>query len=297
MPSILAGLVFKRWHDFKAERVALLFSQSHCHDVICVQELYSFWWTAHWQNHFLAQARQHGFTHSISTRFPRFPAFIFNSGLVIVSRFPIAESEFHAFPTPAFYDVITTNRGVMWARVELPGQKHVSVFTFHLAPPKDEVVQRMKLLSMASCVQPIQCQQLVQFVETCIAGKNQEPVIIAGDFNFEPESSCYNVFSSLLQKRLPMPFRDDFVRKCKISDGWTATFGNLNNMGNPEETLLTHPTVYGIDSRPDHCFSSFPDEAVISAQVDKLQRPGTDRAHYQQVSDHSGLTIEYIISA
>ena len=77
-----------------------------------------------------------------------------DSGLMILSRFPIVDSDFHMF-SPGLYDDAEATRGVFYARVKVSDNQFVNLFDLHTQctsfsePPEIAVyTQRIRKVSI-----------------------------------------------------------------------------------------------------------------------------------------------------
>jgi endonuclease/exonuclease/phosphatase family metal-dependent hydrolase len=104
------------------------------------------------------------------------------SGLLILSKFPILESATKRFTRATGTDRFA-RKGVLHARVELPGGQEVDLFNTHLNAGGAEV-------------DPIRAHQAGEMADFITRRRGAgRPVVALGDFNFTPDCPAYGAFS------------------------------------------------------------------------------------------------------
>ncbi len=138
---------------------------------------------------------------------PRKWDFLSPSGLLIISRWPIVEIHQHIFSRCGLNDCVA-NKGVIHARVRLEGVGDIDIYDTHM-----DASSRDGLLN----------HQVGEILEFISATRGSGPLILAGDFNFVPESTPYRVLkqrsgyrdaaadSAASNPELPKTDRDGFT--------------------------------------------------------------------------------------
>lgn len=107
------------------------------------------------------------------------------SGLLLVSRWPIVESETLVYEACAFPSCLEA-KGALFVRVLVDGLGEVDVYDTHLIAGDFEAARAY------------QAHELAAVIERKSAGR---PVVVVGDFNAEPETLGYRVFKDRLRLR------------------------------------------------------------------------------------------------
>jgi endonuclease/exonuclease/phosphatase family metal-dependent hydrolase len=115
---------------------------------------------------------------------------VFRTGVALLSRFPIAESEYHEFGRHQFWDY----KGYLRARVLTPAGP-LTVYSVHLASTEDAEIKGSELAELSSDIRE---------------RAKQGPVLILGDFNEDVRSRLLNEFIASVSARslytlLPQP--------------------------------------------------------------------------------------------
>jgi endonuclease/exonuclease/phosphatase family metal-dependent hydrolase len=96
----------------------------------------------------------------------------FSSGLLIVSKYPILESNRSLYTVCKGFDC-WARKGALHARIQFPDIGEVNVYNTHLNAEGDD---------------ELRLEQIVQFVDFIKRTSGGKPVIVLGDFNYEAKS-------------------------------------------------------------------------------------------------------------
>jgi endonuclease/exonuclease/phosphatase family metal-dependent hydrolase len=126
-----------------------------------------------------------------------------NAGLTVMAKHPIVETDFAAFEKAAHADAFA-RKGVLFARLDVPGAGKVDVFDTHFQAQSGAKYDAIRMHDV---------EVLASLVEKHRAGN---PTFIFGDFNSRPDSAAY----AAIMDRLPV--RDAFVQANPGDPGYTV---------------------------------------------------------------------------
>lgn len=108
-----------------------------------------------------------------------------NSGLMVFSKHPIAQSERIPHGACCSYERVMGDRSMLAARIRLlgPGPGFVNLLNVHLTAGVPPASEQMKI---------IRTRQLKDISDKVRTFPRGEPIIVAGDFNFSPEVAPEN---------------------------------------------------------------------------------------------------------
>ncbi|CAF1068594.1 unnamed protein product [Didymodactylos carnosus] len=175
----------------KAERIQDFLFHINKFDILALQEVFLFgdggWFVNSALNKqiILDHAKKMNF-HYIDT--PKPSLFCQDSGLLILSRYPIVESHFKRFQNCSLSEWIN-NKGVLHAKIQLPNDKRLHVITTHLDAHQSSIRQ-------------LQIEELKENLKSWLTKEEQEndPVILCGDWNIDSilgEESYVNMMNTL----------------------------------------------------------------------------------------------------
>ena len=107
-------------NDYKEERMRY-FAEHYLDqfDVICMQEVFSL--LRDWKGEMIDLAQKAGIPYHVCNPNPSFFSYqLDHGGLLILSRYPIIESDFHEFESPPILADIAAAKGVLYAKIEIP---------------------------------------------------------------------------------------------------------------------------------------------------------------------------------
>lgn len=174
--------------DFKDERLDLIISSVlPAYDVVCLQEIFT---RFNWRREKLIEAaKKLGYQYfSIPPDQPMKSLYFVNSGLLTLSKYPIADTSFLPFDHGSGVDRLAF-KGILYSRLEIDPGSFLNLFNVHLqshyhAADFANIVSRLK-----------QIHQLKKHVELCLKTFTKierraqlslefnEPVYLIGDFN------------------------------------------------------------------------------------------------------------------
>ncbi|HAZ13747.1 MAG: hypothetical protein A2X86_10155 [Bdellovibrionales bacterium GWA2_49_15] len=101
---------------------------------------------------------------------------ILNSGLLLLSKYPIVESDYKIYSKCGGFDCFA-NKAIIWAKIKVPGIGAINVFTTHTNAGTSRKIKESQLVEAGD------------FIEAHLGGRS---TVFMGDFNFAPGSELYN---------------------------------------------------------------------------------------------------------
>ncbi|OAJ37556.1 hypothetical protein BDEG_21566 [Batrachochytrium dendrobatidis JEL423] len=171
--------------DFKWERLRLFASTVlSSYDVVSVQECFAFGTTR--RSEFIRLAKEQGLEYHCACPLPSWTSGQVDGGLLILSRFPITDTDYLTYPRGVHSDWLAA-KGVLYARIEVAQGQYLMLFSTHTQasyeadPPLD---------SPSSLVRLDQLQRASKFIsakldpiEPTNSQQAKGVVMFAGDFN------------------------------------------------------------------------------------------------------------------
>ena len=197
---------------------------------------------------------------------------------MILSRFPIIETDFFGFGNGAFPDIFSY-KGILYAKISA-NNKILHVFTLHTQAtyPSDS----QEVLDIYQQVRQEQVKSCVKFVSSKVQTAN-EPYFLLGDFNTDARSSEYD---GLIQHLLELELHDTLRSSLGHSP---STYGIVNQHGEPEETVLSHVNENSRDVSIDYIFASDPEKGGIQVNDIRVEAFYVNGEAFTRISDHYGV--------
>lgn len=177
----LRPLVNTNESDFKLERVLDFINELDNYDIICFQEVFGF--MNNRKDLLILEAIKKGFFYFFSHPEPSFISpYLFDGGILILSRFRITKTDF--FPTSYSVDIDSIiNRGLVYVQIDICGEL-IHLFTSHLQATyysKSESRVLSSYLIRKTQIEEI-CYNLNKCLKTNVLN-SEEIVLLMGDFN------------------------------------------------------------------------------------------------------------------
>jgi endonuclease/exonuclease/phosphatase family metal-dependent hydrolase len=141
------------------------------YDIVLFQEVFGVFSLS--CNELIGKAKKFGFNYCITPENPPFfSRHMMDNGLLILSKFPIVESETVVYQDYVYVDQMAS-KGFQYAKIQISGTKYLQVINTHLQAdynPFDTKAEEVKRKQLA---------QLKSFIDK----KSNGPMIIGGDFN------------------------------------------------------------------------------------------------------------------
>jgi endonuclease/exonuclease/phosphatase family metal-dependent hydrolase len=149
-------------------------------DIVCLQEVFSSQWSNKWKDIIAAELQIKQSKLNIATSpSPKLSHFhLFDSGLMILTRFPIVKCHFCSFDVNPLL-VRISDRGFLHIEVSVEtetSRSSLHIINCHLHPSEGSCTTKS-----AEKTRKAQIQQMKQYIDSEI--NSSEPVIVVGDFN------------------------------------------------------------------------------------------------------------------
>ena len=315
--------------DYKDSRLKDFIDQLKNFDIICFQELFT---TLNDRKHrMIREGATQGLKYYLAPKVPSFfSKYLVDSGLLILSRYPIIEHDFYEYFLNVSGDA-TTNKGVLFAKIEIKKNKFLFLFNTHLQASYFDDTQAN--INFTIKVRAKQTEELINFIYNILLKIPQKDVengkiILAGDFNIDAHDNKfarerykipkyndteYNIFKEKINK---LGKAIDLMKK-KYNDH-IYTFGN--NEKKEYDHVLTGKADLNIKQTLDYIWEIIPDYnlSIFKSQMNifndnienneinnnnngkievnydslKVQEFLIKDRPYQQLSDHFGVSVE-----
>ena len=315
--------------DYKDSRLKDFIDQLKNFDIICFQELFT---TLNDRKHrMIREGATQGLKYYLAPKVPSFfSKYLVDSGLLILSRYPIIEHDFYEYFLNVSGDA-TTNKGVLFTKIEIKKNKFLFLFNTHLQASYFDDTQAN--IDFTIKVRAKQTEELINFIYNILLKIPQKDVengkiILAGDFNIDAHDNKfarerykipkyndteYNIFKEKINK---LGKAIDLMKK-KYNDH-IYTFGN--NEKKEYDHVLTGKADLNIKQTLDYIWEIIPDYnlSIFKSQMNiindnienneinnnnngkievnydslKVQEFLIKDRPYQQLSDHFGVSVE-----
>jgi len=295
--------------DFKNERTNEFLKVIGDYDVIALQEVFSF---CNWrQRKIIQESKKLGFHYHAKSTGPEWFHWkipFFDGGLVILSKFPIVETDRMIFKHGTQIDGRVAKQ-VLYAKIQLSPDHFFHLFTTHMQANYHENSEKINCKN--SSMRMLQIEEMACFVKL----KTQHcehPVIIAGDLNVNARTAvdegnhlaltCSNEYLHLMNQ-FDSDIYLDLVRE--QFGGHPITYGDFYHEEGrtiPKETVLTHQV--------DHCRPEYLDYILFkdgkqkqkmyvkkeSTRIEPFFVPEHQKGKvpFTQLSDHYAVTTTLI---
>jgi len=291
--------------DFKNERLSEFIKHIDNYDIVSLQEIFCL---ANYRQHLLLSAAfEKGFKYFACSKKPTWLSGKFiDAGLLILSKFPIVETDGHIYRSGNQIDSWAAKQ-VIYAKVQIADALFVHVFNTHLqASYFDNHESSNKINDFARADQVTEMADFIRR-KTC---DSPYPTLLTGDFNInsrEPgtPSSETIEYKHMMKKLDPsgMWLRDLLK---EANDGQhPITYGDFHEQLEggimkhiPKETLLTHIADYCCAQSIDYIFfadvpsTSDMELEVVNTKIEEfLVDPKIVKC--SQLSDHYGSSHRY----
>jgi sphingomyelin phosphodiesterase len=315
--------------DYKDARIADFIEKIDNFDIICFQELFT---TLNDRKHkMIREGSKRGLKYYTAPKVPSFfSKYLVDSGLLIISRYPIVDNDFYEYYINISGDS-PTEKGVLYAKIEIKKDVYLFLFNTHLQSTYYEDTPE----NMDSTVQvrTKQTEELINFIynKLLTIPKNEiknGKIILLGDFNIDAHDNIYAQDRYKLPKYKYTEY-DIFYKKInklgqaidlmkKKFNKHLFTFGD-NEIEQEHDQVLTGKESYNLKQTLDYIWEIIPDYnldiySIINEEYDNENNMGEgnnsknnievlyntlnvqkflikDRP-YQQLSDHFALSVQ-----
>jgi len=177
--------------DHKSMRLAYFCERViHSYDIICLQEFFAYGTSR--QAKFLSYAKNAGFEYSLTLNSKNLLNTSIDSGLVIISRYPIIKSERLTYKrgikTDRFY-----SKGALYARILCSPNRELNLFNTHLQSGVSNS-NNTDGVNLSDALVVTRCKQLMalkSFIDSCTED-SKGPILLAGDMNVNSRRTFKN---------------------------------------------------------------------------------------------------------
>ncbi|KAL7713623.1 sphingomyelin phosphodiesterase [Entamoeba marina] len=116
-------------NDHKNTRLKV-FCKSHLnnYDIICFQEVFNEFNSR--RTTLINKAKKVGFHYVLKSKKPKYPLYVCDSGLLIISRYPITSSDFFLYHRSVHADAVAA-KGILYAKISITPSQHIHLFNTH----------------------------------------------------------------------------------------------------------------------------------------------------------------------
>ena len=313
--------------DYKDSRLKDFAKQLPNFDIICFQELFT---TLNDRKHrMIREGAKVGLKYYLSSKVPSFfSKYLVDSGLLILSRYPIVDHDFYEYFITISGDAVGF-KGVLYAKIRI-NNKYLFLFNTHLQSTYFNECQ--KNIDCTIQVRTAQTEEMINFVYNKILLTPREEIkngliLILGDFNIDANDNIfvkkrykvpkyknteYNIFKQKINK---LGVAIDLMMK--KYNKHLYTFGN--NEKEEYDHVLTSQAEFNFKQTLDYIWEIIPDynldiykkglkyketneeddnkiyeNSKIKVLYDtfKVQEFLVKDRPYQQLSDHFGISVE-----
>jgi sphingomyelin phosphodiesterase len=270
--------------EFVLERAVMLADRISDFDIACLNEAFHFGSSV--VRDFVSLVHRHGFHYVVSSHpVPLLSSQVIDSGLLIISKYPIVATDSVRYDDGTSYDALCA-KGSVYAKVQIGAGSFVHVFATHLQASYGAVTARDFEVRVR------QSTMLHDFIVRSTRGEDW-PIFLLGDMNID--SIGEQVEYQTLLRTLAIP-------------GYSMT-DTLKNKGHPitiadfrgdeiVENLLTQDSDREHPKSIDYVFIYEPDNrrVVDGYEADVEAFPVNGRL-YKQLSDHTAVRCRVSLRA
>jgi len=254
--------------DYKDLRLRLFGEQMmQRFDIICVQELFCL---GNFRvKTFLNYATKAGLVHHarMNCYFSPWNFKVFDSGLAIVSKYPIDHIDYKIYKSGTAIDKYAM-KGVLCAHVNVSPECSLLVFTTHL-----QAIHKESHLKCASNVQYDQLVEMCSFVSRKHREYPKSNIVLMGDFNINARSSSMQLGYTDMMKLLHL--------HTQLS--WIDTYFHVHN---------SHPVTYADAIQNPQTGAVEPRETVLTDKRTHLEQACLDYALFSDTQGTSGSSTK-----
>ena len=313
--------------DYKDARLNDFYQQLENYDIICFQELFT---TLNDRKHRMIQeGSRQGLKYYLAAKVPSFfSRYLIDSGLLILSRYPIVEHDFYEYYMNISGDS-PSNKGVLYAKIEI--KKHLFLFLFNTHLQSSYFDDKPENINATIQIRAKQTEELINFIYNKILAIPEKEIqngkiILCGDFNIDAHDNIYaqqrynNIprykyteYEILNQKLNKLGQAIDLMKK--KYNKHLYTFGDNSKI--EYDKVLTGKTDYNLKQCLDYIWEIIPDynldiyneineddnnKNIFKDKIEvlydslKVEEFLVKNKPYQQLSDHFGISVHLAYS-
>ena len=313
--------------DYKDARLNDFYQQLENYDIICFQELFT---TLNDRKHRMIQeGSRQGLKYYLAAKVPSFfSRYLIDSGLLILSRYPIVEHDFYEYYMNISGDS-PSNKGVLYAKIEI--KKHLFLFLFNTHLQSSYFDDKPENINATIQIRTKQTEELINFIYNKILAIPEKEIqkgkiILCGDFNIDAHDNIYaqqrynNIprykyteYEILNQKLNKLGQAIDLMKK--KYNKHLYTFGDNSKI--EYDKVLTGKADYNLKQCLDYIWEIIPDynldiyneineddnnKNIFKDKIEvlydtlKVEEFLVKNKPYQQLSDHFGISVHLAYS-
>ena len=313
--------------DYKDARLNDFYQQLENYDIICFQELFT---TLNDRKHRMIQeGSRQGLKYYLAAKVPSFfSRYLIDSGLLILSRYPIIEHDFYEYYMNISGDS-PSNKGVLYAKIEI--KKHLFLFLFNTHLQSSYFDDKPENINATIQIRTKQTEELINFIYNKILAIPEKEIqngkiILCGDFNIDAHDNIYaqqrynNIprykyteYEILNQKLNKLGQAIDLMKK--KYNKHLYTFGDNSKI--EYDKVLTGKADYNLKQCLDYIWEIIPDynldiyneineddnnKNIFKDKIEvlydslKVEEFLVKNKPYQQLSDHFGISVHLAYS-
>ena len=314
--------------DYKDARLNDFYQQLENYDIICFQELFT---TLNDRKHRMIQeGSRQGLKYYLAAKVPSFfSRYLIDSGLLILSRYPIVEHDFYEYYMNISGDS-PSNKGVLYAKIEI--KKHLFLFLFNTHLQSSYFDDKPENINATIQIRTKQTEELINFIYNKILAIPEKEIqkgkiILCGDFNIDAHDNIYaqqrynNIprykyteYEILNQKLNKLGQAIDLMKK--KYNKHLYTFGDNSKI--EYDKVLTGKADYNLKQCLDYIWEIIPDynldiyneineddnnKNIFKDKIEvlydtlKVEEFLVKNKPYQQLSDHFGISVHLAYSS
>ena len=229
-----------------------------------------------------------------------------DAGLVILSRYPVVETDSHYYSLGNQIDGWAPKQ-VLYARVKLGADRFLHVFNTHMQASYYDAPSSSSDLARAK-----QIDELADFVHRKVYGVPgvRHPALVLGDFNLDarhaegPHSLDYVRMMDILTRKLSSEEDGWAVRDLvwEKHNGHPITYGDVqpDDQSLPRETVLTHTADHCCQISIDYALFVGPRETdapiqPLDTRIEPFECKPPEAGPCTQLSDHYGIVNTFLL--
>ncbi|EAY09066.1 Endonuclease/Exonuclease/phosphatase family protein [Trichomonas vaginalis G3] len=264
--------------EYMRDRSKILLERISEYDVVCLQEGFQF--GSDISKNFIEAANALGFKYVLTSKLPPLLNHqVIDSGLVIISKFPILESDCVRYTAGCGFDAFAA-KGALYAKIQLDEKNHVHLFSTHLQASyqygKDPTDVDVK-------VRQSQFDELSALMAQKVT--DGYPAIVVGDLNVNARFG--DEYLNLL-KHFTIPNYESVDTLLKDYGEHPITFGNM------EDVTLTEPYFQKTVQSIDYIFLFEKEQSPLKVEYkSKVNEMRVQNQPYGFLSDHFAVESEF----
>ncbi|OHT09748.1 Endonuclease/Exonuclease/phosphatase family protein [Tritrichomonas foetus] len=255
------------------ERARLLVERLVDYDFVCLNE--SFHFGSDVANEFMETMKTKGFKYIVtSRRVPILSKFVIDSGVMILSKYPIVDTDSVTYSDGCNYDGFAA-KGCVYAKIQISKKQHINVFATHLQASYTVVTEK------DYNVRANQIKDIHSLMSWRTTGDNS-PTFLLGDMNidFDRKREYSNMMESL------------DIPNFKVVDTLRTEEGTrpITIAVNSDEASLTLKYDKNQPKSIDYIFVFEHDQSLIKSYTAKVEPMPVQGKPYDQLSDHCAVS-------